>query len=736
MGSDEKKLKILVAGGGIGGLVFGLAAKRSGFDVKVFEKDLTAVRGEGMERGPIQLLSSALSLLEGIDKDVAREIMGAGHVTGDRNCGLADGRSGDWFVKFDFLTPAIAKGIPITLMICRMELQRLLLNAVGEDVVINNSKVVDFVTDANKVTVFLDNGQQYEGDILVGADGLRSTVRSKLFGGEEPKYSNFICYTGVAEFDPQHLPHFGYKVFLGRNQFLVAADIGKGRLQWYAFIKEARESPVSSTGNKNMLVQRYRDWCDEVVTVIRKTPEHTIMRRPICDTDMIKTWGRDRVILVGDAAHAMLPNLGQGGSMAIEDCYWLMVELQNLAQTHPVSEISSDELALAFRRFEKKRMFRVRTLHSICRMASVTTSFYRTYLDIGALPPDKDHNIITMIYVGGVPFAPDDSSQGMDTLIALMEHPVLVSSSNSFKSMAEKRVSVSGNSSSVGPETSKWVYIFQREFATVDPALVDLVGTDEATTCVGIAIRNCKTGMISVAHMDSPKVVDTGLNQMLSLVADHESDALLDVHLIGGFDDISSQHPYLAIRSRKMEGYSYPLCVKIIETLRNRSEKFQIQTLHVLGHNTKWDSEGIAYPIFHGFVMETSSGSIIPASFDGTSRCPDEIVRRIRVTAAFEDPSWSGKLLDTYDTRTDRFVIAPCVWTIRQKHIALTLQNLSDTEILLSCSSSPYAEVPDFVDNEKRKWDYLIRHPNWREAFPSKQPRVFQRTPDGTWIKQ
>ncbi|KAK6162878.1 hypothetical protein DH2020_002719 [Rehmannia glutinosa] len=340
-----------------------------------------------------------------------------------------------------------------------------------------------------------------------------------------------------------------------------------------------------------------------------------------------------------------------------------------------------------------------------------------------------------MIYVGGVPFARDDSSQGMDTLIALMEHPVLVSASNSFKSMAEKKLSVS--EISVRSKISKWVYIFQREFATVDPSLVDIVGTDEATTCVGIAIRNCKSGMISVAHMDFPNVVDVGLSQMLALVGDQDSDALLDVHLIGGFDDISSQHSYLAMKSRtKLEGYSYPLCAKIIETLRNRSERFQIQTLHVLGRNTKWDSEGIAYPIFHGFVMETSTGSVIPASFDGTSRCPDEIVRRIRVTASFEDPNWDGRLLDTYDTKTDHFVIAPCAWTIQQKQIALTLQNLSDTEILLTCSSSPSAEGPDFVDNERRKWDYLIKHPDWRETFPSKQPRVFKRTADGNWTKQ
>ncbi|KAL0429317.1 UNVERIFIED_CONTAM: Zeaxanthin epoxidase, chloroplastic [Sesamum radiatum] len=275
------------------------------------------------------------------------------------------------FVKYDFLTPAVVKGVPVTRVICRMELQSLLVNAVGEDAIINNSKVVDFVSDANKVRVFLQNGQQYEGDILVGADGLRSTVRSKLFGPQEPKYSNFMCYTGIAECDPQYLLQFGYKVFLGTNQFLVALDIGRGRMQWYAFVKEARESPVFHTGNKDMILQRYKDWCDEVVTVINKTPEDTIIRRPIYDTDMITSWGRDRVILIGDAAHAMLPNLGQGGSMAIEDCYWLMVELQNLvAQTHPMlSEISSDELDLAFR-----------------RMASVMISRYQTHLHI-SVPP-------------------------------------------------------------------------------------------------------------------------------------------------------------------------------------------------------------------------------------------------------------------------------------------------------------------------------------------------------------
>lgn len=94
----NKKLRVLVAGGGIGGLVLALAAKKRGFEVLVFERDLSAIRGEGQYRGPIQVQSNALAVLEAIDMDVADEVMKAGCITGDRINGLVDGITGNWYV--------------------------------------------------------------------------------------------------------------------------------------------------------------------------------------------------------------------------------------------------------------------------------------------------------------------------------------------------------------------------------------------------------------------------------------------------------------------------------------------------------------------------------------------------------------------------------------------------------------------------------------------------------------
>lgn len=221
---------------------------------------------------------------------------------------------------------------------------------------------------------------------------------------------------------------------------------------------------------------------------------------------------------------------------------------------------------------------------------------------------------------------------------------------------------------------------------------------------------------------------------MLELLGD--DNAPFDVHLIGGFDDVSTKVVHSAGRKHiKQEGYSYPLCCRILEVLHKSRQQFHLRTFCVLGSNTTTDSYGNTRPIIGGFVVETSSGAVNPASFEMNSRCPDEIVRRIRVSVSSYDPNWQGRLLETYDTRSDAFEIAPACWMPDWAEMASSLNQLSDSEVLLQCSTSPAAEPPHFVENERRIWRYLIENPYWQDTFPKYKPRVFHRTSDGRWSR-
>ncbi|KAK7263131.1 hypothetical protein RJT34_30716 [Clitoria ternatea] len=382
---QKKKLRVLVAGGGIGGLVFALAAKRKGFEVTVFEKDLSAVRGEGQYRGPIQIQSNALAALEAIDSEVAEEVMRVGCITGDRINGLVDGVSGSWYVKFDTFTPAVERGLPVTRVISRMVLQEILARAVGEEVIMNASNVVNFADDGNKVTVELENGQKFEGDILVGADGIWSKVRKQLFGPKEAVYSGYTCYTGIADFVPADIESVGYRVFLGHKQYFVSSDVGAGKMQWYAFHKEPPGGVDPPNGKKERLLRIFEGWCDNAVDLIVATEEEAILRRDIYDRIPTLTWGKGRVTLLGDSVHAMQPNMGQGGCMAIEDSYQLAWELENAWEQSIKSGIPVD-VDSSLRSYERERRLRVAIIHGMARMAALMASTYKAYLGVGLGP--------------------------------------------------------------------------------------------------------------------------------------------------------------------------------------------------------------------------------------------------------------------------------------------------------------------------------------------------------------
>ncbi|KAG4121323.1 hypothetical protein ERO13_D11G199300v2 [Gossypium hirsutum] len=316
--------------------------------------------------------------------EVAEEVMEAGCVTGDRINGLVDGVSGTWYVKFDTFTPAAERGLPVTRVISRMTLQQILARAVGEDVIFNESNVVDFEDDGDKVTVVLENGNRYDGDLLVGADGIWSKVRKNLFGPKEAVYSGYTCYTGIADFVPADIESVGYRVFLGHKQYFVSSDVGAGKMQWYAFHKEPAGG-VDSHGKKERLLNIFGDWCDNVTDLLHATDEHAILRRDIYDRTPSLTWGRGRVTLLGDSIHAMQPNMGQGGCMAIEDSYQLALELDN-AWKQGVESGTPIDVVSSLRSYERARRLRVAIIHGMARMAAIMASTYKAYLGVGLGP--------------------------------------------------------------------------------------------------------------------------------------------------------------------------------------------------------------------------------------------------------------------------------------------------------------------------------------------------------------
>eukprot|EP01023_Acetabularia_acetabulum_P058863 TRINITY_DN700_c1_g2_i1.p1 TRINITY_DN700_c1_g2~~TRINITY_DN700_c1_g2_i1.p1 ORF type:complete len:653 (-),score=93.05 TRINITY_DN700_c1_g2_i1:893-2851(-) len=389
--SAQDGLKVVVVGGGIGGLVLSVALLKKGVKVQVLERDVTAIRGEGKYRGPIQVQSNALAALEAIDADMAREIFQEGCITGDRINGLCDGVTGKWYVKFDTFHPAVSKGLPVTRVISRHTLQEVLTKYVlklgGEKVVLNSSQVVGFEEEPNSksVTAILSDGSSVSGDMLIGADGIWSKIRKQLVGPTEPNYSEYTCYTGIADYTPADINTVGYRVFLGNGQYFVSSDVGDGKMQWYGFHKEAAGGSDPEGCRKQRLLEIFQDWTYEVKDLINFTPEEDILRRDIYDRPPIYPWVKGRVALVGDSAHAMQPNLGQGGCMAIEDGYQL-AKLIGDDLDKVDNDVSKLNIPWLLNRYQNSRVIRTSVIHGMAGMAAIMASTYKAYLGEGLGP--------------------------------------------------------------------------------------------------------------------------------------------------------------------------------------------------------------------------------------------------------------------------------------------------------------------------------------------------------------
>ena len=296
--------KVLIVGAGIGGLTAAVALKQAGREVVVFEQmDSLKEVGAGFTMN-----SNAVTAIRelGLDKQVEEqgaELTRFVHHT----------RKGKVIAEWPTGQISANVGAPIV-GIGRPDVQRILVAALDGVEIRYGHRFSGLEQDEGGVTATFDNGASERGAVLVGADGSRSTVRP-LFDSTERRYSGYTTWLASAEFTDfpaeTHAQWYGPKTILG------AHPIGGGRTYWYA--GWTTDPGGKDADMKQAVLDLYGDWADPLPRLLQATDPAYIARSDIYDLPRRESWGSGRVTLLGDAAHSMVPALGQGACQAIED---------------------------------------------------------------------------------------------------------------------------------------------------------------------------------------------------------------------------------------------------------------------------------------------------------------------------------------------------------------------------------------------------------------------------------
>jgi 2-polyprenyl-6-methoxyphenol hydroxylase-like FAD-dependent oxidoreductase len=358
---------VLIQGAGIGGLTLAIALQQRGYKVKLVERSTgLAEVGAGiwMAANPMQVFARL---------GFAEKIIEAGWAV--KLLRLQDWKSGDIQTtnmsqiakEYGFETIALHRGV----------LQRLLFEQLEANPVHFGCEVKSVTQSGDQVFASLSDGSSCGAAILVGADGFNSQMRRMAGLGGEKRYSGSSSYRAIARgahILPAEAEHEAYEIW-AKGCRVGFSKINANDYYWYmTFDAPAGEASLASE-MRTHAETLFRTYFPQWIGLLQNTGTQDILRTDISDLKPLTQWSSGRIGLIGDAAHATTPNLGQGGAMAVEDA---------LALADAVDELGLNEAV--WKRFEQRRRkkvdWTVSTSWSIGKICHLGNPLFRSLRNI------------------------------------------------------------------------------------------------------------------------------------------------------------------------------------------------------------------------------------------------------------------------------------------------------------------------------------------------------------------